>query len=437
VRGARCTVDHSLPAETVSSAIGAVSSLPGAASDAGGPVPSVPGLSCALSSFLERCALSTPFLVVDGAVVSQKLSDLRLALPDAEMFYAVKANPLPGVLALVANAGVGCDVAGAAEIRLCLEAGIPSSRLSFGNTIKRPADIAYAHRSGIETFAVDSEEELQKVARFAPGANVFVRLLTDSTGAEWPLSRKFGCDMEMAVALLQAAPRLGLRPHGVSFHVGSQQTDPNQWDAPIAACAVIFRRLQRHGVELRALNLGGGFPARYSRAVPPIAAYAAAIRRSLRTHFGSSVPQLVIEPGRYLVGEAGVIQTEVLLVARKSRRDGHRWVYIDCGKFGGLAETMDEAIRYPVVVPHCHARLAPAVLAGPTCDSADILYERVPVELPEDLRDGDRMQILATGAYTFTYASVGFNGIPPLQTVFLPEARPRVSGASTGALPGD
>ena len=213
---------------------------------------------------------------------------------------------------------------------------------------------------------------------------------------------------------------MGLRPHGVSFHVGSQQTDPNQWDAPIATCAAIFRRLQRHGVALKALNVGGGFPARYSKPIPSIDAYASAIHRSLHTHFGRALPQLVIEPGRYLVGEAGVIETEVLLVARKSRRDEHRWVYIDCGKFGGLAETMDEAIRYRVVVPDRHGPLAPAVLAGPTCDSADILYERIPVELPDDLRAGDRVQILATGAYTFTYASVGFNGIPPLRTVFLP-----------------
>lgn len=383
-------------------------------------VSSVSGLSPRLSSFLERSALPTPFLVVDGAVVSKKLDDLRRTFPAAGLFYAMKANPLPGVLALVATAGAGCDVASAAEIRLCLEAGIPPSRLSFGNTIKRAADIAFAHESGIDTYAVDSAEEVQKVARFAPGANVFVRVLTHGAGAEWPLSRKFGCDADMAVAVLHAARRLGLQPQGLSFHVGSQQTDPHQWDAPISACAAVFRRLQRDGIELRTLNIGGGFPARYVKPIPSIDAYAQAIQRSLRTHFGTSVPQLVIEPGRFLVGDAGVIQAEVLLVARKSQRDAHRWVFIDCGKFGGLAETMDEAIRYQVVAPHRHGRLTRAVLAGPTCDSADILYERIPVELPEDLCGGDRVQILATGAYTFTYASVGFNGIPPLQTVFLP-----------------
>lgn len=372
-----------------------------------------------IAAFLERSTLPTPLLVVDGAVVSRKLDELRRALPEAEVFYAMKANPLPEVLAIVAAAGVGCDVASGAEIRQCLDAGVPASRLSFGNTIKRAADIAFAHECGIETFAADSDEELRKIAEFAPGARVFVRLLTESVGAEWPLSRKFGCDAEMAAALLQSAHRLGLRPYGLSFHVGSQQLDPGAWDASIAQCAAIFTDLQRRGIALEALNAGGGFPARYSKPIPSIDVYAAAVRRSLRAHFGSSIPRLIIEPGRYVAGEAGVIQTEVLLVATKSRRDDQRWVFIDCGKFGGLAETMDEAIRYQVTAPARRGRPAPAILAGPTCDSADILYERTPIMLPEDIRAGDRLQILTAGAYTFSYASVGFNGIPPLATMFL------------------
>lgn len=230
---------------------------------------------------------------------------------------------------------------------------------------------------------------------------------------------KFGCDTEMVAELLRAAVRLGLRAQGVSFHVGSQQTDPTQWDAPLDACAAIFTTLLRDGIALTSVNVGGGFPARYCRPVLPIVDYAACIRNSLRRHFGEAVPRLVIEPGRYLVAEAGVIQTEVLLVSQRSRRGEHRWVYIDCGMFGGLAETMGEAIRYRVCAPSRCGAMTPAVLAGPTCDSADILYERTPVAPPEDLTAGDRLQLLATGAYTFTYASVGFNGFPPLRTVFL------------------
>lgn len=390
--------------------------LPGAAR---APRSTQNAISAKIWLFLERTTLPTPYLVVDGEAVSEKLAELRRAFPEADLQYAMKANPLPGVLAHVADAGAGCDVASLAEIQCCLRSAISPARLSFGNTVKRSTDIAEAYRLGVETFAADSLGELEKIARWAPGSSVFVRMRTDSTGSEWPLSRKFGCDTEMVAELLRAAARLGLRPLGVSFHVGSQQTDPNQWDAPLAACAAIFASLLRDGIELRSVNVGGGFPVRYCRPVPPIGVYAAAIRDSLRRHFGEAVPHLIIEPGRYLVAEAGVIQTEVLLVSRRSQHDEHRWVYIDCGMFGGLAETMGEAIRYRVRAPSRRGAMTPAVLAGPTCDSADILYERTPVALPEDLTAGDRLQILATGAYTFTYASVGFNGFPPLHTVFL------------------
>ena len=375
--------------------------------------------SARIADFLKHSTLPTPFLAVDGAVVSEKLAQLQHGLPEAAIFYAVKANPLPGVLALVAAAGVGCDVAGAEEIRLCLKAGVSPERMSFGNTIKRPEDIAFAHSFGIDRFSFDCEEELDKLARLAPGARVFVRILTQGESAEWPLSRKFGCDLAMALELLRLASDRGLHPYGVSFHVGSQQTDPRQWDAPIAECAWLFSRLAEDGIALRAINLGGGFPARYTKPIPPVARYASAIRQSLRRHFGGNVPELMIEPGRFLVAEAGVIQTEVLLVSRKSHGNSQRWVYIDCGKFGGLVETMDEAIRYPIVAPQRGAGHSPAVIAGPTCDSADILYERTPVDLPADLRAGDRLQVLTAGAYTYTYSSVGFNGFGPLRTVFL------------------
>jgi ornithine decarboxylase len=371
-----------------------------------------------IAEHLATHAGPTPILVVDGTVVAEKLSALRRALPEAEVRYAVKANPMPEVVALMAQGGAGCDVASAAEIRLCLAAGIAPNQLSFGNTIKRRDDVAFAHRCGLDTFTVDSREELAKVAVHAPGARVFVRLLTTSTNAEWPLSRKFGCDREMAIDILRTAPRLGLRPEGLSFHVGSQQTDPSQWDAPIAASAAIRDALRVEGVDLPSLNLGGGFPAAYTRPIPSLDVYAGAIRRSVARHLGHHRPRLLIEPGRCLVAEAGVIQTEVLLVSRKSARDTTRWVYIDCGKFGGLAETMDEAIRYPVVAPSGDD-LTAAVLAGPTCDSADILYERTKVELPARLEAGDRLYLLSTGAYTFTYASVGFNGIGPLAAEFI------------------
>lgn len=386
-----------------------------------------PLVSSRLAHFLHGEPLPTPFLAVDEAVVSCRLAELRRAFPGAEVLYAVKANPLPGVLSRVAAGGAGGDVASAAEMRQCLAAGFAPGRLSFGNTIKRPDDIAFAHAAGITRFTVDSQSELEKVARHAPGATISVRLLVETTGAQWPLSRKFGCDADMAFALLRAAPGLGLRAAGLAFHVGSQQIDPSQWDGPIATCAAIDARLRTHGERIDTINLGGGFPARYHCPVPPVADYARAIDASLQRHFGRHRPRIIVEPGRSLVAEAGVLVTSVLLVARKSATDAHPWAYIDCGKFGGLAETADEAIRYTIVAPRRLGNMGsdiPTILAGPTCDSADILYERTPCLLPADLREGDRLHILSAGAYTFTYASVGFNGISPLPTVIVPEGQP-------------
>jgi len=378
-----------------------------------------PRLSTRLARFFVQSDLPTPLLAIDGEGVEGAVRRLRRAFRWAEVLYAAKANPMPEVLALVSAGGLGVDVASGQEIRQCLTAGIPATRMSFGNTVKHPNDIALAHRLGIDRFTIDSQGELEKVAQHAPGARVLVRLQVHTVGAQWPLSRKFGCDEDTAVDLLHAARGAGLEPYGLAFHVGSQQQDPTQWDAPIATCARIAAALRRDGLRLAALNVGGGLPARYVAPVPSPDEYAEAIRGSLERHFGRQVPQVIVEPGRAVVAESGALQTTVLLASMRQRNAERQWVYIDCGKFGGLAETMDEAIRYPVLAPAGRGVDVPTVLAGPTCDSADVLYERTACHLPTGLRSGDRLYLLSTGAYTLTYASVGFNGFAPLRGVFL------------------
>ena len=164
------------------------------------------------------------------------------------------------------------------------------------------------------------------------------------------------------------------------------------------------------------VNLGGGFPTKYLREVPAVEAYGRSIFRALRKHFGNRIPETIIEPGRGMVGNAGVIEAEVVLVSKKSEDDQVRWVYLDIGKFGGLAETMDESIRYPIRTPRDGDEVGPCVLAGPTCNSADVLYEKQPYDLPISLEIGDKVLIEGTGAYTATYASVAFNGFAPLRT---------------------
>jgi ornithine decarboxylase len=298
---------------------------------------------------------------------------------------------------------------------MVLATGVTPDRISYGNTIKKERDIARARELGVNLFAVDCVEEVEKIARAAPGSRVFCRILTDGAGAEWPLSRKFGCVKDEAVDVLERAHALGLVAHGVSFHVGSQQTDLKAWNRALRDAAAVFRAASERGMQLQMLNLGGGFPTRYLKDVPSSEDYGRVIFRGLSRHFGNRIPETIIEPGRGMVGDAGVLKAEVVLVSKKSRNDKVRWVYLDVGKFGGLAETMDEAIRYPIVTPRDGAT-GPCVIAGPTCDSMDVLYEKAPYDLPLSLTIGDEVLIEGAGAYTTTYCAVAFNGFAPLQS---------------------
>lgn len=387
------------------------------------------GLSRTTRRFLdENAGLPTPFLVVDLDLVETAYRDLTSALPGVEVLYAVKANPAAEVLGRLADLGSSFDVASPGEIERCLKLGIEPERLSYGNTVKKEADIAYAWRCGIRTFAADSDAELDKIVRQAPDSTVFVRIDTDGVGADWPLSRKFGCDLDTARHLLLRAASEGLAV-GLSFHVGSQQRDVTAWDRPLERIGALGRDLAAHGVALAGVNLGGGFPSVYRDQTPPIGAYGEAITASLRRHLGDFRGTVVAEPGRYLVGDAGVIEAEVVLVAGRPNAQSARWVYLDVGVFNGLTETLGEAIRYRIDAPSDRGPLAPAVLAGPSCDSADILYEKSGCELPAGLRAGDRLRLLATGAYTSSYSSVWFNGFEPLRSYFV--------SALAGASPGE
>jgi len=371
-----------------------------------------------IARFFAESRPATPCLVVDLDIVGQNYDRLAGALPEAKIYYAVKANPAPEILRLLAARGSCFDTASMPEIEMCLTAGADAGRISYGNTIKKAGDIRRAYELGVRLFAFDSEAELEKIAENAPGSRVFCRILTSGEGADWPLSRKFGCEPAMARDLLLKAAEMDVEPYGISFHVGSQQRDVRQWDLALSSTAGIFRDLEERGVVLKMVNLGGGFPTRYLKDVPSSEDYGTAIDTFLRKHFGNRLPETIIEPGRGMVGNAGIIQSEVVLISRKSAEDERRWVYLDIGKFGGLAETMDEAIQYPIVTERA-GPVEPVILAGPTCDSADVLYEKADYRLPVDLKIGDRVSILAAGAYTTTYSAVNFNGFAPLQAYYI------------------
>lgn len=372
-----------------------------------------------IERFLAERRPNTPCLVVDLDVVEANYRHWRTAFPDTKVAYAVKANPAPEIVALLHRLGAHFDAASINEIEMCLDLGVAPERIAYGNTVKKQSDIAAAYRLGIRTFAFDSDSEIEKLAVAAPGSSVYCRLLVPTEGADWPLARKFGCALDTAHELMLDAQSRGLDAFGLSFHVGSQQTIADQWRVAIERSAHVIRTLADQGLKVRSLNLGGGYPVHYRNDVPSLEAVAEVVHASIEEYLGDTGIATVAEPGRSIVAEAGLILSEVVLISSKKFIDGRRWVYLDVGKFGGLAETIDESIQYEIVAPGRDGQVGPVVVAGPTCDSVDIMYENARYDLPLDLAAGDQVRLLSAGAYTTTYSSVGFNGFPPLKPYFV------------------
>ena len=362
----------------------------------------------------------TPFVVIDTKIISDSYDQLVSNFPFAKIYYAVKANPATEITELLRDKGSNFDIASIYELDKVMATGVGPERISYGNTIKKAKDIRYFYDKGVRMYATDSEADLRNIAKAAPGSKVYVRILTEgSNTADWPLSRKFGCQTDMALDLLILAKQLGLVPYGVSFHVGSQQRDIDVWDAAIAKVKVIFERLKEEdGIVLQMINMGGGFPANYIAKTNDLTTYADEIIRFLKDDFGDDLPEIILEPGRSLIANAGVLVSEVVLVSRKSRTAVERWVFTDVGKFSGLIETMDESIKFPIWTEK-KGEMEEVVIAGPTCDSADIMYEHYKYGLPLNLASGDRLYWFSTGAYTTSYSAVEFNGFPPLKAYYI------------------
>ena len=367
--------------------------------------------------------LETPNIVINLNTIKKNFIKLRDSFPYAHIYYAMKANPGEPVLKLLAEMGSNFDIASRYELDKILSLGVESFRLSYGNTIKKPRDIKYFYEKGVRLFATDSKDDLKAIAENAPGSKVYVRVLVETSAtADWPLSRKFGCHPDMAYDLIVMARDLGLVPYGISFHVGSQQRDIGQWNDAIAKTKYLFTSLEEEeGIKLSMINMGGGFPASYIDPTNELSEYASEITRYLSDDFGDDIPEIILEPGRSLVGDSGILTSEVILTSRKNNTALARWVYIDAGKFNGLIETLDEAIKYPVITNKDEpgVKESEVIIAGPTCDSMDIMYENAKYKLPVSLKAGDKVYWLSTGAYTSTYASVAFNGFPPIKTYFM------------------
>ena len=338
----------------------------------------------------------TPLLVVDLSRIKTKYEEMVTLFPKAKIHYAMKASPATEVVKYLADLGSNFDCASIYELDRVLDCGVTADRISYGNTIKKAVHIKYAYNKGIDLYATDSKADLINIANNAPGSKVFVRILVHGADtAEWPLSRKFGCHPDMAIDLLVQAKNLGLVPYGISFHVGSQQKDVAAWDDALAKVKYMFDWMKyEEGIKLQMINLGGGFPTNYISEVNPISVYAEEIHRYLSEDFDEDeMPEIILEPGRSMVGDSGVLVSEGVLISRNSRTDLTRWVYTDVGLFQGLIETLGEAIKYPVYTPKMETATekGTVILAGPTCDSTDIMYEDAAYKLPQNLEIGDKL----------------------------------------------
>lgn len=360
--------------------------------------------------------LETPHVIVDKELIRTYFKNMKQACNFADIYFALKACPMDEVAKMLVEEGSNFDIASRYELDQILALGASPEKVFYGNTIKKEKDIEYFYSKGVRTFASDCENDIRKIAKVAKGSNVYFRLLLpETTSADWPLSKKFGTSEDIVLDLIPLAKELGLNPIGVSFHVGSQQKDLNVWDIALSMAARIFAKSP---VKLSFIDMGGGFPAHYQYQVKTVVEYAQIIKSFIDKYFPTEKPRFVMEPGRSLAGDSGVLAATVIEVEKKHKDDNFRWVYLDAGKFNGLVETIDESIKYPVICSNdmgCKKATGPCVLAGPTCDSLDIMYENEKYLLPLDLKAGDRIYFLATGAYTTSYASVNFNGFPPIK----------------------
>jgi ornithine decarboxylase len=348
-----------------------------------------------------------PFLILDTAIVRDKLRRFRAAMPRVHPHYAVKANPDRRVVKALAQEGCSFEIASIAELDLLLELGVDPATVLFSNPVKARESIAYAAARGVAWFVVDSVDELRRVHEIRADAKTYLRVATPNIGSDWPLSGKFGAGAGEAREIIQTAAKLGADLAGVTFHAGSQCRNPENWRVGIERARMAFDAMAKAGLRPRMLDIGGGFPVRHVKPIPAIEVIGAVVNEALQA-FGPEV-RVVAEPGRYRVSDAGYFVCRVIGIAM---RGGKRWMHWDAGLFGGVIETT-EGLKYKIRTDRSGPDI-PWHVAGPTCDSVDVILRDEP--LPSDLQEGDFIYIRNAGAYTTAYASQ-FNGFP------LPEAR--------------
>lgn len=353
----------------------------------------------------------TPFLAMSQQVIKERYNQLAKALPVEDVYFAVKSNPEIDVLRIIAAVGAKFEIASIYELKKLQSIGVSPGEVLFSNPVKPTAAIEQAYIAGVRTFAIDSFNEIEKIAKVAPGSNVFIRLLVNDFSSKIPLSKKFGLHASEAVEAAAYILERGLVPLGLTFHVGSQSSSSDLWDFALQVCGKVMREMEEKQIKIQTINIGGGFPVQYREQVPDLEDIRAVIDHAIHEYLPYKV-NMIAEPGRFLVAQAGTLVASVI---GRSVRNGKNWIYTDTSAFHGLLETMpcQGQIQYPIKMfrhDDLGAEKASFTLTGPTCDYLDTYASDV--ILPLSVAEGDKVLISVAGAYTLPFASF-FNGFPP------------------------
>ncbi len=362
--------------------------------------------------YLDKERIETPFLLIDRERVKEKVSLIGRFIKNSKVFYAVKANPDIKVLKFLDKLKIGFEISSEGELEILSALGVEPSRIISSNPIKSLKFLELAASYGIKYFSFDSADEVEKLAEYVPHSNVYIRLSVPNEGSEWPLSKKFGVELDTALSLLSYAKERLLNPVGITFHVGSQCTNVYNWHIALDKARILWDKAEKNGIKLKLLNIGGGYPINYTKSVISIETIEKNVNSLIYDKFPEDI-EVHIEPGRAVIGDAGILVTTVIGKARRLDED---WLYIDVGVFNGLMESVG-GIKYSYIVEsYKHARHKKRwTLAGPSCDSFDVIDKNVALPEPDI---SSLILILSSGAYTVSYASE-FNGFSIPKTILI------------------
>jgi ornithine decarboxylase len=361
---------------------------------------------------VNKKTIKTPLLLMDKEKIKEKVSIIGKNIRNSKVFYAVKANPDVEIIKLIDKLDLGFEIASEGELEILSSIGVDPKKIISSNPVKSLNFLKVVRSYGVNYFSYDSVEEVNKLAKLAPHCNVYVRLSVPNEGSEWPLSKKFGVELDEAVTLLSYARDKGLNPVGITFHVGSQCTNIYSWNTALDKAKALSDLMEKKKIKLDVLNIGGGYPINYTKNVVKVETIEKNVNNLIYEKFPENI-KIFIEPGRAVVGDAGIFVTSVI---GKARRADENWLYIDIGVFNGLMESVG-GIKYSYLVESSRPvkQKKKWSIAGPSCDSFDIIDKGLTLPEPDV---GNLVLILSSGAYTTSYASE-FNGFPIPKTILI------------------